>query len=788
MPFGRPRSTRSKTSTSTHSRLPSFNSLAPIGAAPATLHRNPSTSSSLLDPFKNFFRQGSKSSRGGSRSVSRASSYAEIDSRASFEASAYQPLTADEARARERHLERSASSYSLGLAITEHKEKQELLRKLDRKECTADEYWETIALHQTARESPVERSRRAAWNKAKAEEVEKEKLRGGYWSPARQNGAEGRTWREAISYDEQKERDEITRLGTFMDVLSIDDLVTDNQMRAHGFKVREHREHPSVWSPLPTRSAELTRCPTLARPVPVMPFSTLSRPPDLLIEVVPSRGLEFDHRPTVGRSRSSSTSSRRREVTPISQPNPRFSVATFDSSPDASSAEPTPATPYEEWVPSSSASIKSVRLVSPVKVDPHEDSADTLDEDADTSRSESCVEERAAVGQSLQEGGQWRRQRREWEESRSRVEADESFYTDMAPSPAKSSYAGYPFSVVDHYEAPSDGALSSMGTPLRALSTTNDGAMRQSSPDSTPDTQRDHPSDLPPTPAPVRVVSYSSHSPVSDRDELSSPSSSVAARYLDRSLSPTALDSGSTQQHFSSNSTFISDGDPFDTSLADGLATIHRATPGPPRATATVIPLSRPVPAATTEAISDPFLDDPAQPSAQGVPPPTPRELYRELSLIVDNPLVDSDYSPMNGPTWTEDASFDSQASPTPYSNLDRNCFPVDGDALPSVPLADDGDASFGTPSSAGGDGDLDSPLHQQQEHRVRSQRAVFGIAMGKKATQLEDKMRAAGRVPTKLVRKGSKPTISSPLTVGSGNLSSPSECPHPFPPTVWKR
>jgi hypothetical protein len=113
-----------------------------------------------------------------------------------------------------------------------------LFQKLDRKECTADEYWQNVELQRTAGESPAERDERARWNARKATDVREEMARSG--------GArlgQGRSWREAISYDEQVERDEITRLGTVMDVVSVEDLMSDEMMKTQGLKIKTCRKH-----------------------------------------------------------------------------------------------------------------------------------------------------------------------------------------------------------------------------------------------------------------------------------------------------------------------------------------------------------------------------------------------------------------------------------------------------------------------------------------------------------------------------------------------------------------
>lgn len=470
-----------------------------------------------------------------------------------------------------------------------------------------------------------------------------------------------------------------------------------------------------------------------APPVPVMPFSTLSRSPGMLIRVVPSRGQEFDHAPSLAPSRSSSTASRL-----PSQLIPTISYATFPSSPELSSAEPTPVTPYTEWIPSAS-SYKPARPLSTSSVDRDSDEGEL--QAADVSGSQSHSDPHAGEQDEpetlLVEGGQWRLQKHLRQESRNRIKADDSFDTDLADSPAKSLYGGYPNSLFGRYAAPSENASSRKQSPFV------DPVLGSS------------------------AVSYSSHSPVSDREELSSPSPSVAARYLDKSLSPTPSRMQGCESSPSAYSnltpTTTSSDNAGDSSLQNGFATLHTATRGTP---AVAIFKGNPRPE------RNPFLTEDTS-SEQVDPALTSRQLPRELSAECGGPLFDSDYSPhlpLPIRDWRGDLSFGapSEASPTPLGFLHRAASLKD---LATTAY----ERSFDSAMSAGMDADVeeDSPVR----HRVRShggERAVFGIAMGRKACQLEDKTRQPARPVTKLVRRGSKPTIPSPLMRGSGNLSSP--------------
>lgn len=231
-------------------------SLAPIGAAPSSLKSTSSTSRSMLSSWQSKFSlrsfKSSTSSRDKTKSGSKAHSLLDIEWGSCIQSTKYQPLTADERRVRERELARSASSLSLKTDLTEEDPMQALRRKLDGLACTADEYWQTIELLQSAGESPAETSERVAWNADKAGDVAEGKARtptvrpdGGHSSMGGRSGGrqvEGRTWREMISFDEQLVRDEITRRGTFAEVLSLDDLETDEQMCRNGFRVRHTRE------------------------------------------------------------------------------------------------------------------------------------------------------------------------------------------------------------------------------------------------------------------------------------------------------------------------------------------------------------------------------------------------------------------------------------------------------------------------------------------------------------------------------------------------------------------
>lgn len=243
MPFRRARSahsTRSKAS-SDERDLTFASPPAPIGAAPPFMARTPSTSSSIFNPFKSLFRQGSSASkRSGlsSRSVSRASTYVETAERASFEALEYQPVAADAIRARERVLGKSPSSLSLFLrtSLCQH-EPDDVFRNLDQKECTVDEYWQNVELQRTAGEAPAEQEKRVRWNARKDADVRNEKARSG--------GArlgQDRSWRAAISYDEQVDRDELTRLGTVMEVVTIEQLMSEDEMRRQRLKIKTHCE------------------------------------------------------------------------------------------------------------------------------------------------------------------------------------------------------------------------------------------------------------------------------------------------------------------------------------------------------------------------------------------------------------------------------------------------------------------------------------------------------------------------------------------------------------------
>ncbi|KAL7414640.1 hypothetical protein BDY24DRAFT_29354 [Mrakia frigida] len=461
-----------------------------------------------------------------------------------------------------------------------------------------------------------------------------------------------------------------------------------------------------------------------------MPFSKLSKPLTTSVTVVPSQASMFDYRPKLVASSSSSsllTTGHHRSTTPPPiERLPSFTSATFESSPEASSADPTPQTPFVETFPSNPHPEIPAGPNWPATV--YSDAEDEQSQSFEVSVElpSTGEEEKASAGPI------WKKEQ-DRQSNRFLLSADESF--DSNASPSKSSY-GYPDSILEHYGAPSDGG-SPFVSHVKGGSKLNDESPAQQS-----------------------FLSYSTHSPVSPTCILASPTSSEKARYLDRSISPsnsilearrieTAVhDPSPSRSHLTSTSEDSED------SSHHGFASVHLAVRGTPAAPA-FVPSSALQPSQT-----------PSTHFHHASPLPTPGQAYRSVARSIGLPLNPSDYS--NSPS-NRDGSFNfessSEASPTPLGVVpfDASFEAAHQRNLKALNQRLDDD-SFVFSSSGGAD------IEEVDELVSGRGKGREDASKGKKPHQLSLMTKRAKQ----LVKKSSMPSISSPLAKGSGNVSSP--------------